>query len=147
MDWIDILAQAISERSAEVATLPQWVKNWVAFMRILFFSGIIFTPWWKAPRYVVLTMILSAAAIIAGKLIIPEFDTIMVGIISQLILWTPLLIYLVYNWRAESLPALISRKPFSTIYGIWIIAVIVTICVSQVFNLIGFAKFVMGLVG
>jgi hypothetical protein len=44
MDWIDILTQAISERRAEVATLPQWVKNWVTFMRILFFSGVIFTP-------------------------------------------------------------------------------------------------------
>ncbi len=144
MDWIDILTQAISERRAEVATLPQWVKNWVAFMRILFFSGIIFTPWRKAPRYVVLTMILSAVAIIAGKLIIPEFDTVMVGTISQLVLWTPLLIYLVYHWRTESLPPLRSAKLFSKIYGVWIIAVIVTICVSQVFNLIGFSKFMMG---
>ena len=114
-------------------------------MRILFFSGIIFTPWWKAPRYVVLTMVLSAVAIIAGKLIIPEFDTIMVGTISQLVLWTPLLIYLVYHWRAESLPPLLSTKLFSKAYGVWIIVVIVTICVSQVFNLIGFTKYVLGL--
>ena len=144
MEWIDLVTQVISERRTEVATLPQWVKNWVAFMRILFFSGIIFTPWWRAPRYVVLTMILSAVAIIAGKLIIPEFDTIMVGTISQLVLWTPLLIYLVYNWRAESLPPLRSVKLFSKFYGMWVIAVIVTISISQVFNLIGFAKFMMG---
>jgi hypothetical protein len=89
-------------------------------------------------------MVLSAAAIIAGKLIIPEFDTITVGTISQLVLWTPLLIYLVYHWRAESLPPLRSTKLFSKIYGVWVIAVIVTICISQVFNLVGFAIFMLG---
>ena len=43
----EIIIQAIAERREEVALLPDWVRAWVKFMRILFFSGIIFTPWWR----------------------------------------------------------------------------------------------------
>lgn len=143
MEWLQHISEAIADRQADVATLPDGVKNWVAFMRILFFSGVIFIPWWRAPRYVVLAMVLTAVVIIAAKLVIPDFDTIIVGTIAQLVLWTPPLIYFFATWRTITLPTLKSKKVFSIIFAIWAVLVMVTMSISQILNAIGFTKYLM----
>ncbi len=112
-------------------------------MRILFFSGVIFIPWWRAPRYVVLTMILTAITIIAAKLVVPDFDTVIVGTIAQLVLWMPPLVYLFITWRTVTMPALKSGKAFSIVFAIWAVLVMATMSISQVLNAIGLAKFLM----
>ncbi len=142
----DTLVQAVIERREEVALLPDWVKSWVVFMRLLFFGGVIFAFWWKFPRYVILVMILTAVVILSLKILAPELDTIAVGTVSQLILWVPLLAYLFFGrqggqgWRGEILAPLKSGRPFSIVYGIWVSLVAVTLIVSFGFNLVGAIK-------
>lgn len=144
MSWLDLVTRAFAERQAEMAMLPLWVKNWVLFMRVLFFSGVIFTPWWKAPRYVVATLVLTGLTILSAKIFLPQFNTLFVGTIVQLVLWSFLLIYLLANWRQDLRPPLVSGKIFSTIFGIWALATIVVLTIAQLFNLLDLARALFG---
>ncbi|MEE9375014.1 MAG: hypothetical protein V3V04_01620 [Rhizobiaceae bacterium] len=139
----EIIVQAVAERQVEVARLPDGVKAWVAFMRGIFFAGIVFAPWFKFPRFVILTMVLTAFIIILGKIFFPQVDTIIVGTVSQLILWTPLLIYLLYNLRQNIILPFQSGRKFSVIYGVWVAIVGGTITISHGFNLVGVVKFIV----
>ncbi|MEE9314144.1 MAG: hypothetical protein V3V02_05805 [Rhizobiaceae bacterium] len=136
------LVQAIADRQAEVALLPEGVKAWIKFMRILFFGGIIFTPWWKFPRYVILTMILTAATILFGKFFFPHYNTLSVGAVSQLVLWTPLLIYIFFHWRTDFLASVKSGKPFTMFFGVWVAVVSLTLSASHILNIIGVGKII-----
>ena len=119
------IIELIQLRQELVSDLPQWVKNWVLFMRIVFFSSIFFLIWWKPARWVFVTMLITFSVTISSLVIVPDLDTKQVGTIIQLIIWTPLAYYLFRQLKVSSLPALGAGKLFGAgkffvmVYGGW----------------------------
>lgn len=132
---MEFIFEKIAERAVEISHLPEGVKNWMTFMRILFFSGIVFIPWFRPARVVVATMILTAIGIFGSKIFIPGFDTIAAGTIVQLVLWIPLLVYLMYILVPVTIPSIREPGIWLRVRGIWLGLVSVTIFASTALNI------------
>lgn len=140
---MQFILEKIAERQSEMAQLPDSVLLWVKFMRIWFFSGIVFTPWWKPARWIVATMVATALAIIASKIILPDFDTIKAGTIIQLALWTPLLWYLLQNLRSMISQSIGSFKWVHKLFGIWFGGAVLLVLVSTILNIYNVASWAL----
>ncbi len=140
---MELILEKIAERQAEVAMLPENVRIWILFMRVLFFAGLVFVPWRKPPRWVVLTMVVTATLILAFKVLMPEFDTIKAGTLIQLLLWLPLAIYLMGRLRPEAVPAIKSGSIWSKVYGLWLAAATGAVLISSALNIFNVAKWLM----
>lgn len=140
---MELIFEKIAERQAELSVLPENVRTWIMFMRLWFFSGILFAFWWKPARWIVVTMVATAVAIIASKILLPDFDTIKAGTIIQLGLWIPLAIYLIKNWTTTIKPALKSKKPFHMLFGLWAIVATTLVMISSILNIYNVSKWLI----
>lgn len=136
------LLEKIAERQAELADLPQNVKHWMTFMRILFFSGILFVIWWKPARWIVLTMVLTAIGILTSKITLPNFDTILAGTIFQLIFWIPLLVYLGRVGVPLSMQQVSQGNLAFKGFALWTLVCTAVIAISTAFNLWNIIKLI-----
>ena len=132
---MEYIFSIIAERQAEMAELPQNVRTWVMFMRVWFFSGLIFILWWKPARWVVLTMIATAIAILASKALIPDFNTIRAGTLIQLMLWVPLLWYLVNRISSHVLAPWKNSKIIYKLFAAWLGVATILVLISTMLNI------------
>ena len=140
---MQFILEKIAERQSEMAQLPDGVLLWVKFMRIWFFSGVVFIPWWKPARWVVATMVATALAIIASKVLLPDFDTIKAGTIIQLVLWMPLLWYMLHNFRETISQSLGNSKLVNKLFGFWFSGALLLVLVSTILNVYNVASWVL----
>ena len=140
---MQFILEKIAERQSDMAQLPDSVLLWVKFMRIWFFSGVVFIPWWKPARWIVATMVATALVIIASKVLLPDFDTIKAGTIIQLVLWVPLLWYLLHNFRNIISQSIGSSKLVHKLFGLWFCGALLLVLVSTVLNFYNVASWVL----
>lgn len=132
--FIEAVRYAIEIRLAEVDALPQGVQAWMTFMRSLYLSSVLFVIWKKEAR-VVLAMALSTAALIIGvKTFFPDIHSGEIGAVVHLLLWTPVLIYLLTQ-RAVFTSEIKSKQPLRVIYGTWSFLVAAVLTTSLALDL------------
>jgi hypothetical protein len=132
--FIEAVRYAIDLRLSEVDALPAGVQLWMAFMRTLYLSSVVFV-FWKIEARFVLAMGLSTAILIVGaKTFFPEIHSGEIGTVVHLLLWTPVLIYLVSR-RAVFLSGIKSKYPPSLAYGVWSFVVVGVLATSLVLDL------------
>lgn len=121
--FMDVLKAAAADQQAYVDTLPHWVKLWMNWMMLcLFFGSLVFSFFKVEARWLLLGFFLSIVA------------TFVVGInlgwnqlwgVTHLIFWTPVAVYFY-----RRLPVIEKRS----IYGVWFMLALATMCVSLVFD-------------
>lgn len=137
---MQFILEKISERQSELANLPESVKIWMTFMRVLFFSGVVFVIWKTTARLIVITMILTGSLILTSKIFMPGFDTIASGTIIQLVLWSLLLYLLMPRIKSEVMPAYKSGQWYNLVFAVWASIAIIVISISTALNLFGVVK-------
>lgn len=135
--FIEAVRYTIDLRLAEVDALPQGVQSWMTFMRTLYLSSAVFVIWKKEARFV-LAMGLSTAVLIIGvKTFFPEIHSGDIGTVVHLLLWTPVLIYLLTR-RAVFVAEIRSRQALQVTYGVWSFVVAGVLATSLVLDLASF---------
>lgn len=130
---MSVIRDAIAMRQEELAELPGFVQNWISYMRAVFFGGIIFVPWRTEARFVVLTMVATAILLIGLKITFPLIHSGSVGTVVHLLLWSPLLVYLIMRRRAI-MAHLTGGQLLGALYGLWVSVVSITLAASLVLD-------------
>ncbi|MCF6326414.1 MAG: hypothetical protein L3J21_03865 [Devosiaceae bacterium] len=128
------IIELIQQRQELVSDLPQWVKIWVLFIRIIFFSSLVFLFWWTPARWVFAVMILTGVLNLTLLNFAPGLDTKQVGTVVQLVLWIPLALYMFRQLKTNSFPGLGSDRIFTKIYSGWAILVAGVLFVAIAMN-------------
>lgn len=111
--------------SAQMATLSPAVQTWVAWMMVCGFASVLFARRHRPARIVLLVFV---ATMVLGSVIFMIVPNIHLLGIAHLVLWIPLLIYLLQREvRTESF------DPRSA-YGVWVGLLMATMVVSLVFD-------------
>lgn len=134
---IEAIRYAIDLRLAEVAALPVEVQTWMTFMRTLYLSSIVFVIWKVEARFVLAMGLSTAILIIGTKTLFPEIHSGDIGTVVHLLLWTPVLIFLVLR-RSVFLNEIKSKRPTSVAYGIWSFIVVTVLATSLTLDLVSF---------
>ena len=129
MTWSEFAARYAAteaELQAYVAGLPVWVNAWRCWMFVLFTAAVLFVIWRPEARWLALTMVVSLFAynVVAMFSGVGRFPSI-----AFLVFWTPLAIYLA---RRRPRPPSVGR--FDRIYGWWVTAALITLCISIAFD-------------
>lgn len=133
MSIFEALRHALDLRLAEVDALPQGVQTWMAIMRALFLSSLLFVFWKKEARIVLLMAVVTAVLLFGFKAARPDIYSGDIGQIIHAFLWTATLVFLISR-RGPVLDELKSGKIFSMVYGVWVIAVALALSVSLFFD-------------
>ena len=130
---LEAIRHAVDLRMAEVDALPQGVQNWMVFMRSLFLSSILFAVWRTEAR-VVLAMAIGTAILLFGfKALFPETHSGEIGRIIHVTLWAAALLFLLTRIK-HLLSEFRSPSIWSKLYGTWVLAVIIVLGISLVFD-------------
>lgn len=131
--FIEAIRYAIELRLNEVDALPAGVQTWMTFMRNLYLSSIIFVFWKKEARFVLAMSLSTAILIISVKTFFPNIHSGEIGTVVHLLLWPPVLIYLVSR-RTILLDEIKSKLPASLAYGVWAFVVFGVLTTSLVLD-------------
>ncbi|NNE37293.1 MAG: hypothetical protein HKN08_03225 [Gammaproteobacteria bacterium] len=116
----------MNNMNAQMAELPNWVQLWMNWMMFIFVLSIVFVWKHKGARWTLASIILSMPVAI---LVFHLSNTIHLLGIVHLLLWTPLLIYMVLKEiKSEGFK-------FQSPYGVWAILLTATIAISLLFDI------------
>lgn len=122
--------------NAQMAELPSWVQIWMDWMMVIFLSSLFFVWKHKGARWVALSLILSMPL---GILVFYLSNTVHLLGIVHLLLWSPILIYIMrVEFKSDDFKL---RSP----YGVWTILLMVTIVISLLFDIRDLIIVMMGL--
>ena len=125
----------ISEVQAQMDQLPTWVQLWVNWMMLIFICSVFFVRKHRAARIVFMAFILTMPIAIA---IFQMTKSVHLFGIAHLIVWLPLLIYLVRNQIQNS------SFGVKSAFDIWFVLLLVTITVSLPFDVRDIVMVTMG---
>lgn len=133
----DVIINGRDLYAADVAELPSHVRIWMNVMRISFFSGIIFCLHRPAARWIVLTMVLTAVSLFAGKGIWPNVDLHIFGGVVHLLLWP---FAMVLAWRARTVSSWENEpKIAAKAFQLWLYWAGLLILISLILDVIALA--------
>jgi hypothetical protein len=132
-DIVETLTSAWQTLQSEAQAYPAGVRIWMAVMASVFFGGVVFTPWWRQARFVVLAMVATFLALVLGKALWPELPRATIGAIVHLGLWSPLLAFLVWD-RLQARASDGGTSLFGGVYAAWLYTVIGLLTISLVFD-------------
>jgi hypothetical protein len=132
--FFEPLISAANALQIEAQAYPGGVRTWMAAMAILFFGGIVFVPWRNDARAVVGVMAITALALIVGKAFWPQTARAQIGATIHLVLWTPLLVFLLRNRFALFRPSIGASGTFARLHRFWLYAVIAVLAISIVLD-------------
>ena len=127
---VQTLMSAWQTLQAEARAYPTAVRIWMGVMATLFFGGIVFTPWRVQARFVVGVMVATFVALVLGKAVWPEVARTTIGAFTHLVLWSPLLIFLVMDRMRALKRGDHGTGTFGTVYSVWLYAVITVLTIS-----------------
>jgi hypothetical protein len=130
---MDGLREALEVLQSEAASYSLGVRIWMRVMAISFFAGIVFTPWKSGARWVVSVMVVTAAGLIAGKVLFPDFSREAIGTVLHLSLW-PIPLILLWRPAARRERRGTAEGWFGGLYQAWVIWVSTLIVTSLVFD-------------
>jgi hypothetical protein len=128
------LADAAASLRAEAALYPPGVRIWMAVMAATFFAGIVFTPWWREARLVVLVMLATAVALIVTKALLPKLGRATAGAVIHIVLWLPLLAVLLRS-PSSIRQHFASRQPVRIAFGTWLVLTLVLLTASLLMDI------------
>jgi len=124
------LMRGFSQFQSEIALLPVPILAWMWAMRIVFGLSLVFLPR-RGAAAVLAVMIATAFARFYFKGLYPDIPAPMIGAQSHIVLWTPLLAFLLYAMRGQRAP----RATFmDKAYAVWYLLVIAVLATSLVFD-------------
>lgn len=106
---VDLISSGAALYRQEVAQLTPPVLVWMWVMRLVFFGGLLLFPKREAVA-VVGTMLATALLIFAIKGLFVAVPAAQIGAALHLVLWTPLLIFLLVCWRRREQPVLVRDR-------------------------------------
>ena len=118
-----------------MVVLPTWVQVWMNWMMFIFVASIFFVWKHNGARWTLLSFLLSMPV---GMLVFYLSNTVHLLGIVHLLLWTPLLVYLLLK-EVKS-----ERFNFQSPYGIWVVLLMATITTSLLFDIRDIALVAMG---
>ena len=129
-DFVSTLLRGFSLFQAENALLPPLVLAWMWVMRIVFGASIIFLPRPGALTTLV-AMLLTALSRFYIKGSYPDMPASHIGALTHVVLWIPLVAFLVYSMRRWKT---FGGSRLEQAYAIWLPAAIGVLTVSLVFD-------------
>ena len=125
--------QAMADaREAYLAASPAWVQTWMGWMSFAFVSSLWFALARAEARWVLLVGI---ATVPVSNVILYLFGVSRIWGLGHILLWTPLLIYLI-----KRRPGFDHRSAFS----VWLHALMATVAISLAFNAVDVARWALG---
>lgn len=122
--------------NTQMAELPSWVQIWMNWMMVVFLASILFVWKYKGARWVALSFILSMPL---GMLVFYLSNTVHLLGIVHILLWTPILAYMILKeFKSDGFT-------FTSPYGVWVILLMSTIAISLVFDIRDIALISTGL--
>lgn len=120
------MEELMNNMNAQMAELPGWVQIWMNWMMVIFLAAIFFVWKHRGARWALLSMLLSMPL---AMLVFHLSNTVHLLGIVHLLLWTPLLVYLLLiDIKSEAFK-------FKSPYGVWVILLMTTIVVSLLFDI------------
>jgi hypothetical protein len=117
------LKAASAAQAAYVATLPHWVPIWMDWMLIVLALGsLVFSIFKVEARWLLLSFVLTIIATMALGMTM-GWNKLWGA--THLVFWTPVVVYFF-----RRLPMIDKRS----IYGVWFMLALATMCVSLVFD-------------
>ena len=135
-DPITTLQHGFELFRAETAQLPLAVQAWMWVMRIVLGASIVFLPR-RAAVITFAVMLVTAVSRFYAKGLWPDMPAAHIGATSHLVLWTPLVIYLLFSmrkWRKFG-GSTFERPKFEQAFGIWRACAIAVILISLAFDI------------
>lgn len=129
------MEELMNEMNAQMAVLPGWVQMWMNWMLFIFLASIIFVWKQKGARWALLSFIISMPV---GMLVFYLSNTVHLLGIVHLLLWTPLLVYMLLK------EIKLDGFKFQSPYGLWVILLIATITISLLFDIRDIVLVAMG---
>ncbi len=115
----------LADMQAQMEMLSPAVQAWLNWMTICFLVSLLFVWTHKAARWVLAVMVLTMPL---GLAIFALTGAVHLLGITHLILWTPLLVYMVKSEvRTDEFKV-------GSPYGIWVLLLVATIFISLVFD-------------
>lgn len=127
------MLELMTEFQAHVKAGPLWVQYWIYFMGFVFVLSLPFSFVRKEARYALLTILITFPVMM---FLYAQFGYARILGLAHIIVWTPLLIYLVkrrHHWRAKE-----------TVSGKWIALLVVTMGVSLAFDVTDVVRHFLG---
>jgi len=127
MDFSQFLALIDSSSiatEAYVETLPIWVQIWLMVLTAVLLPCLLFAFKFVEARWVVVSLVYS---LLCSKLLIMLTGPTLLWGLAHILFWTPVLIYLLQRLYKGKIRV-------KSIYGSWLMAVIVCMSISLVFD-------------
>ena len=119
------MIELFEEAGQQMSMLPRTVQNWMLWLNIIFFSGLLFVLQHAEPRWAIAAHVACFPVGFTAYHFTRNLD--LMGL-SHILFWTPLLFYLPKVALQNSDFHLISP------YGIWMSLLCLTIVISLVFD-------------
>jgi hypothetical protein len=120
------MEELMNNMNAQLAVLPGWVQMWMNWMMFIFVASIFFMWRHKGARWTLLSFIISMPV---GMLVFHLSNTVHLLGIVHLLLWTPLLAYMLLK-EVKS-----DGFKFQSPYGVWAMLLMTTIMISLLFDI------------
>ncbi len=135
-DPITTLQHGFTLFQAETAQLPLAVQAWMWVMRIVLGASIVFVPR-RAAAITFGVMLVTAVSRFYAKGLFPDVPAAHIGAMSHILLWTPLVVYLLFSmrkWRKFA-GSQFGESLFERAFGIWRACAIAVIVISLAFDI------------
>ncbi len=129
-DVVATLLRGFTLFRGETGQLPLAVLAWMWAMRVVFLASIVFLP--RAGAVATLaTMLATAVLRFYVKGLYPDLPAPFIGALTHIVLWSPLVVFLLYSMRGRRAPGISSLE---RAYPDWLAVVIAMMAVSLVFD-------------
>ena len=118
----------------QISELPKWVQIWMRWLNIVFLLGLKFVGDHVEARWVIAAYL---AAFPVGFLAFYCVRDIRITGLPHLLVWVPLLVYLILAAFRD--PAF----QLTSLYGAWVVLLCLTIAISASFDVIGIGQSLM----
>lgn len=131
---IDTLHQAVLALRGEAALYSEGVRLWMRVMALSFFAGIAFCPWWREARWIVLTMVATAALLVIAKSVAPALSRSLLGSGIHVFLW-PIALWASWAPAARRRRAAVEGGTWTRVFRAWLLWVSILMLVSLALDL------------
>ena len=125
----------MNNMNAQMVVLPTWVQVWMNWMIFIFVASVFFIWKHKGARWALLSFIISMPV---GMLVFYLSNTVHLLGVVHLLLWMPLLVYMVLKEIKSD------GFKYQSPYGIWTVLLITTITISLLFDIRDIILVVLG---
>lgn len=130
-------------QAAYVATLPDWVRAWMAWMGLVLPTCLLFAPFRAEARWVLAALLASQLATQAIGL---GFGWNRLWGLAHVLFWTPAVVLLWRRWSRLSFEPRLGRRTLhlTPLYRLWAGLTLGTMAISLAFDFVDVARYLAG---